>query len=436
MEPLEKKIMQEAGVEMYDLARRLYPIPRSITGNGVRGTLKVIKEHIPNLIIHEVPTGTRVFDWTVPKEWNIKDAYVKNSRGRKVIDFQKSNLHVLNYSIPVRKKMSLRELKEHLFTLPEYPEWIPYVSSYYKKNWGFCLSYNDFKKLKNDTYEVVIDAVLRDGLLTYGELYLKGEIKEEFLLSTYLCHPALANDNLSGLALNTVLGKILGSKNLRHSYRLLFIPETIGAITWLCLNEQSVSKIKHGLVVTCVGDRSDTLVYKKTRDGNAIIDKAAQKVLIDFGASYKVIDFFPPGSDERQYGSLGFRLPVGSLMRTPYDMYPEYHTSADDLSLICSESLADSLKKYLEIINVVESNRTYINLYPKCEPQLGRRGVYASLGGPKNVGTDIWALLWLLNLCDGEHSLLDIAIRSGIKFVEIKRAADILYNAGLLKITA
>ena len=421
---------EKRGIEMYNLIKKLYPICRSITGNGVRETLNIIREHIP-IKIHEVASGTQVFDWTIPKEWNIKDAYIKNSKGEKIVDFKNSNLHILNYSVPVRKKMPLNELKRHLFTLPDYPNWIPYLTSYYKENWGFCMTYEQYKKLKEDIYEVVIDSTLEDGHLTFGELYIKGSEESEVLFSSYICHPSLCNDNLSGTALLTFLAKLLLNINLKYSYRFLFIPETIGAITWLSLNENKVSKIKYGLVTTCVGDPGK-LTYKKSKDGNTVIDKIVEKVLIDSGAPYEIIDFFPLGSDERQFCSPGFNLSVGSLTRTLYGS-PEYHTSADNLDFVGPEYLADSLKRYTEVVFILENNATYLNLNPKCEPQLGKRGLYNIIGAPKKCDIDILAMFWVLNLSDGTKSLLDISIRSGMKFTQLKNAADILLEKELIR---
>jgi len=325
--------------------------------------------------------------------------------------------------------MNLEELKQHLFTIPKHPDWIPYRTTYYKENWGFCLTHNQFKKLKEDTYRVVIDSKLEKGHLSYGELYLKGKNKDEVLISTYLCHPSLCNDNLSGVGLTTYLALLLKQMDLKYSYRFLFIPETIGSITWLSRNEDKLSNIKHGLVVTCVGDRGD-LTYKKSRKGNAAIDIIVEKALIDSGDKYRTIDFFPLGSDERQYSSPGFDLPVGSLMRSFYYDYPEYHTSADNLEFMSPKHLADSLKKYMDIINIIEGNEIYTNLNPKCEPQLGKRGLYNMIGGEKAV--DLTAVLWVLNLSDGLNSLLDISIRSKINFDQIKIAADILSTKGLI----
>lgn len=431
MELLKASEITQISMEIYDLMKTLYPICRSITGNGVRETLDILKERIP-LKIHEVPTGTQVFDWTVPKEWNIKDAYVKNSKGEKIIDFGKSNLHILNYSVPINKKLSLAELKEHLFTLPDYPDWIPYLTSYYKENWGFCLSHKQFEKLQEDVYEVVIDSSLEDGSLTYGELFIKGSSAEEVLFSTYVCHPSLCNDNLSGPVILTFLADYLKDIPLKYSYRFLFIPETIGAITWLSKNEDKISKIKHGLVATCLGD-SGKMTYKKTRNGNCMIDRVVEKVLTESGEGFEIVDFFPSGSDERQFCSPAFDLPIGSLMRTMYARFPEYHTSADNLEFVSPQHLGDSFEKYMKVVYILESNTTYMNLNPKCEPQLGRRGLYRMIGSQKTGGIDQLAMFWVLNLSDGTNSLLDISIRSGMSFKQIKDAADALYQAELLR---
>jgi aminopeptidase-like protein len=425
MNPSNSINPEEVGQEIYDLIVELYPISRSITGNGLRETLRIIQKHIP-LEIREVPSGTKVFDWTVPKEWNIRDAYVKNSKGEKVIDFQRSNLHVLNYSVPIKKMIPLQELKEHLFTLPEHPDWVPYRTSYYRENWGFCLSHNQFLDIEEGEFEVFIDSTLENGFLNYGELYLKGEKEDEILISCHVCHPSLANDNLSGVSLVTFLAKQLNSVAHRYSYRFLFIPGTIGAITWLCLNENSVDRIKHGLVITGVGD-SGKITYKKTRQGDAEIDRAAAHALKHCGNDYEIRDFSPYGYDERQYCSPGFILPIGRLSRTPFAEYPEYHTSADNLEFVHPEYLGDSFSKLLAILNILENNRTYLNLNPKCEPQLGKRGLYYS------IGANELALLWVLNYSDGSHDLLDIAERSGFEFTSIQEAAYQLLRNSLLK---
>ena len=423
--------LEMVGQQMQEFIRTLYPICRSITGAGLRETLKRISEHIP-LHIREVATGTEVFDWTVPKEWNIRDAYIKNLVGERIVDFRKSNLHVVSYSVPIRTRLPLSELQTHLFTLPDHPDWIPYRTSYYQETWGFCLRHQDLLRMKDEQYEVCIDSSLDAGNLTYGEYHLPGDEESEVLISCHACHPSLCNDNLSGIALATFLARHLSTQPRRYSYRFLFIPGTIGSITWLSRNEDKTHRIKHGLVAACVGDPGKS-TYKKSRQGDAEIDKAVTHVLKHSGQDYEIMDFSPYGYDERQYNSPGFNLPVGSLMRTPNGRYPEYHTSADDLDFVSAESLKDSYQKYLSVIQVLENNRTFINLNPKCEPQLGKRGLYRLMGGDRDTGFDQMSLLWVLNLSDGRHSLLDIAERSGYEFSVIKNAAHALCEKALLK---
>lgn len=422
-----------AGSEMIHLMTKIYPICRSITGNGVRQTLTEIKNHI-DLKIHEVPTGKKVFDWTVPKEWNIIDAYVTDKNGNRIIDFKKSNLHVVSYSIPIRKKLALAELKKHIHTIPEQPDLIPYLTSYYSEDWGFCMAHKDFEKLKDEEYDVVIDSTLKKGSLTYGEYYIAGKKTDEILISCYVCHPSLCNDNLSGIVLTTMLAKYLSKTPLEYSIRFLFIPETIGAITWLAINERKISKIKHGLVATCVGD-SGISTYKRSRQTNTDINKVVEFVLKSSGSKYNVLDFFPSGSDERQFCSPGFNLPVGSLMRTPYARFTQYHTSGDDLSFVKAEFLADTYTKYLTSIFVLDNNKRYHNTNPKCEPQLGRRGLYRQLGAQK-IADHEQAMFWLLNLSDGNHDLIDISEKSHISFETLLGVAKKLEENKLLKVSA
>lgn len=419
-----------AGDEMYALAQRLYPICRSITGDGVRQTLAILRERIP-LELHEVASGTLVFDWTVPKEWNIRDAYIKNSRGERVVDFRRSNLHVVNYSVPVRARMRLGELRPHLHSLPEQPRWIPYRTSYYSENWGFCLAHEDLTALPDDEYEVCIDSTLQPGSLTYGEYALAGASQDEVVIYTHTCHPSLANDNLSGLAVATFLAQHVEAMPRRYSYRFLFGPGTIGSITWLSRNEDRLGRIRHGLVVALVGD-SGALTYKRSRQGNAEIDRIAIRALHDGDTPWSGVNFEPYGYDERQFCSPGVNLPVGRLTRTSNGAYPEYHTSADNLDLITPQALAQSLAACLRIVNMLENNRYYLNTSPKGEPQLGKRGLYRKSGGQKDVGQREYALLWVLNLSDGEHSLLDISERSGLAFETIYAATRDLVTAGLL----
>ena len=420
---------QQVGEELHALARELYPICRSITGDGIRRTLDIIGERIP-IRKFDVPTGTRVFDWVVPKEWNIRDAYVKSADGTRIIDFRKSNLHILNYSTPVRATMPLRELEPHLFTIPDRPEWIPYRTSYYKEDWGFCLSHNQKLGMKEGQYEVCIDSTLESGNLTYGECYLPGKTRDEVLISCHACHPSLANDNLSGLCVATFLAKFVAVREHRYSYRFLFIPGTIGAITWLAQNRETVCNVQHGLVLTCIGD-SGEFHYKKSRRGDAEIDRASMHVLKQHSKASEILEFSPYGYDERQYCSPGFNLPVGCLMRSVWGTFPEYHTSADNLDFVRPRNLAESLLVCASIVDVLEHNARYRNLSPYCEPQLGPRNLYRSTGGDK-PGDEINARLWVLNLSDGEHSLLDIAERSGLAFAAISEAAELLKEAGLL----
>jgi aminopeptidase-like protein len=429
LQPLDQESLAGVGRDLHEFATKLYPICRSITGNGIRRTLEMIGERIP-LQISEVPTGTAVFDWTVPKEWNVHDAYIKDATGRRLVDFQQSSLHLLNYSTPIHAKLPLSKLKEHLFTLPEHPDWIPYRTSYYKPGWGFCLTHSQLLALSDGEYEVCIDTTLENGHLTYGECYLPGRSNEEVLISVHACHPSLANDNLSGLTVATSLAQLLVGKDLRYSYRFLFIPGTIGAITWLARNKETVPRVRHGLVLTCIGDAGG-FHYKKSRRGDAEIDRAAAHVLRHCGEPSEVLEFSPYGYDERQYCSPGFNLPVGCLMRSVWGTFPEYHTSADNLDFIHPQQLARSLRLCVSIFDVLENNRSYLNQNPCCEPQLGKRNLYRSTGGD-SIDKEINARLWVLNFSDGEHSLLDIAERSGLPFAAIHDAAELLRENRLL----
>jgi aminopeptidase-like protein len=423
--------MQDSGNQIYELIVRLYPFCRSITGNGVRQTFRIVQEYIP-LKVREVPSGTPVFDWTVPNEWNVWDACIKDRQGKRIVDFQASNLHLVGYSCPVHRWIKLSELKEHLHTLPDHPQWIPYRTSYYKEDWGFCLAQETLNAMQDDEYEVLIDSRLEPGHLTYAEYYLPGETSSEFLISCHSCHPSLCNDNLSGIALATMLARHLSSVPRRYSFRFLFLPGTIGSITWLSQNERSIDRVKHGLVMACLGD-SGGLHLKKSRRGDAEIDRAFSHVLKTSGDPYEIMEFSPYGYDERQYCSPGFDLPVACIMRTPHGQFPQYHTSADNLDFIKPASLADSFDKCLQVIEVIEKNRRYWNLNPKCEPQLGKRGLYRTTGGGKLEKSDEVSLLWVLNWSDGNHDLLDIAQRSGLKFRSISQASKSLASAQLLK---
>jgi aminopeptidase-like protein len=415
---------------MMALVEKLFPICRSITGHGVRQTLAILERHIP-LEVKEVPSGTPVLDWTVPHEWNIRGAYMARQDGSRIVDFAVNNLHVVQYSRPIDALMPLTELRPHLHTLPDTPDWIPYRTSYYAENWGFCLTHRQLSSLADGLYRVVIDSDLKPGHLSYGELLIPGETDDTVLFSCHICHPSLANDNLSGIAVATMLARHVQTFRPRHSYRFLFIPGTIGSLTWLARNEDKVGRIVHGLVLSCLGDAGG-MTYKQSRRGNAAIDRIVAHVLRHDEVPHRITPFVPYGYDERQYCSPGYDLPVGCLMRTPNGEYPEYHSSADNLSLLRPESLTHSLAVLRRIVDVIEGDAVYRSRNPKGEPQLGRRGLYAAMGGQRTATYDQMALLWVLNLADGHHSLLDMAERAGVPFATVRAAADALVAAELL----
>jgi aminopeptidase-like protein len=419
-----------SGARMFEFIEELFPICRSITGEGIRESLRRIGKRV-SMDVHEVPTGTHVFDWTVPNEWNIRDAYIADQHGRRVVDFREHNLHVVGYSVPVDTRMMLSELKEHVHTLPDQPDLIPYRTSYYTEAWGFCVQDERLQQLTDAEYDVRIDSSLEPGSLTYGEVVVPGDTEEEVLISCHCCHPSLANDNLSGVALATQLVEQLQRMQLRYSYRFLFVPGTIGPITWLASNEDRVHRIKHGLVVTGVG-APGAFTYKSTRRGDAPIDRAAAHVLKHSGHAHRIVDFSPYGYDERQYCSPGFDLPVGSLTRALNGEYPEYHTSGDDLEFVRPAALAESLRIYLEVLDVLENDGIYVNLQPKGEPQLGKRGLYPSVGA-QGVSAELMGRLWVLNLSDGRNTLLDVAERANLSFGLVKDAAGALVDGGLLE---
>ncbi len=421
---------KKIGQEIYQLAEQLYPICRSITGEGVRKTLSLLQAHIP-LTIYEVPTGAKVFDWTVPKEWNIKEAWIKNPQGETIIDFKNHNLHILNYSKPIHQKITLTELKKHLFTLPEQADLIPYRTSYYQENWGFCMAHTQYETLEEGEYEVCIDSSLESGHLTYGELLIKGKSEEEILFSTHICHPSLANDNLSAISIQTNLAKAIQALDNQYSYRFIFIPGTIGAITWLAQNEVIIPKIKYGLVTSLLGD-DGAFTYKKSRRGNTEIDAIVPHILETLGYPCQVVDFIPYGYDERQFCAPAFDLAVGNLGRTPYGQFPEYHTSADNLDFIKVENLEQSFFVLKTIVEQFEAGEYYINQAPQCEPQLGKRGLYQAIGGDSDSKKMQLAMLWILNLADGNHSLWRIAKQSGYDLNLIQKMAIILEEKGLL----
>ncbi|WHZ15492.1 MAG: Protein containing aminopeptidase domain [Nitrospira sp.] len=421
----------KGGRELHDLMAVLYPICRSITGQGVRETLQYLQRQIP-LEIREVASGTRVFDWTVPLEWNIHGAYLATIRGEKLLDFRANNLHVVSYSVPVKGRFTRDELEGHLHSLPDRPDWIPYRTSYYKENWGFCLTHRQLAELTEPEYDVCIDSSLQPGHLTYGEVFLPGQMSEEVLISCHVCHPSLCNDNLSGIAVATRLVQTLQHISRKYSYRFVFIPGTIGSITWLSQNRERAGLIRHGVVLTGVGD-SGGVTYKRSRQGNAYIDRAMAHVLKHYGQSYRIIDFFPYGYDERQYCSPGFNLPVGCFMRSPHGEYPEYHTSADNLEFVTPEALQDSLAILLKAMYVIENDAVLVSTNPYCEPQLGRRGLYRAIAGQKEGALQEMALLWVLNMADGHHTLLDMAEHADTPFEAIHAAAQALKNCELVR---
>ncbi|WP_416477368.1 DUF4910 domain-containing protein [Streptomyces sp. LKA04] len=423
--------MTGTGERMHALVERLYPLCRSITGDGVRDTLAIVDEYVP-LRVHEVPTGTRVLDWTVPQEWNVRDAYIADADGRRVVDFAASSLHVLGYSVPVSATMTLAELRPHLHTLPDRPAWVPYRTSYYERAWGFCLAQDTLDAMPEGEYEVRIDSTLADGHLTYAEHVVPGQVTDEVIVSCHVCHPSLANDNLAGVAVAAFLARELAERTPYYTYRFIFAPGTIGAITWLARNAERVERVRHGLVLACAGDRGD-LTYKRSRRGDADIDRVMRHVLSASQRPHRITEFTPYGYDERQYCSPGFDLGVGSLTRTPYAGYPEYHTSADNPAFVSPRAMEDTLAVCREAFAVLDRDRRYVNLSPYGEPQLGRRGLYDSLGGRSDAKQAQMAMLWVLSLADGEHGLLDVAERSGLPFETVADAAEALHAAGLLK---
>lgn len=483
---------QGPGEQMHSLARELFPICRSITGDGLRATLSRLARDLP-LQIREVPSGTPVLDWTIPDEWNIREAWIANSRGDRLVDFAASNLHVVNYSVPFHQRLTWPELQPHLYSLPERPDWIPYRTSYYKRDWGFCLPHRRLGRFdQDDTYDVHIDSTLAPGALTYGELLLPGETSDECMFTAHCCHPSLANDNLSGIAVASFLARTLAQRDRRRlSYRFLFAPGTIGAIAWLAANERQVERIKHGLVLTCVGD-AGAFTYKCSRRGDAEVDRSFQAVIERRGAAHEIVNFSPVGYDERQFCSPGFNLPFGCLMRTPHGKFPEYHTSADNLDFIKPAALEETLGVLLDFVDRIEAgdrneatvghvpprggeaiecprpealptaknphlpppgegtrpaiatggvpslsslvpsllstaSSRFVSLKPKAEPQLGKYGFYEA------IGAESVAALWVLNLADGHHTLADVTRRSGLSFDRVAKAADVLRELGLIR---
>jgi len=414
---------------------KLWPITRSLTGNGNRETLRILSDII-DIKTNEVPSGTQCFDWNVPPEWNIKEAWIKNNKGEKIIDFSKCNLHILGYSEPFHGSLSFEQLRPHLYTLPDQPNLIPYLTSYYKRRWGFCISHNQLLELdKHSTYEIYIDSSLdENGSMTIGEAIIKGKSEKEILFSTYICHPSLASNELSGSLVSAfIYSKLKEKKELKYTYRFIFVPETIGSIYSLSVyGEHWKKNLQAGFVITCIGD-DGKFIYKKSRRGNSLPDRAVEMILNQTENKYNIVDFFPSGSDERQFCSPGFNLPVGSLMRSMYGKYPEYHTSGDNKNFISFEAMEKSVLKYLEIIEVLERNEKYLNKMPFCEPQLGKRGLYPTLGSQKGIEDSVLAMMWILNLTDGTNDLIQISEKSKIPISQLIPVIDRLIENGILE---
>ena len=419
---------------MKETARRLYPLLRSITGNGVRVTLRILKEDIcPALQVIEVPTGTPVFDWQVPQEWNCRRATLTGPNGVVYADTEIHNLHVLNYSRPMQGRFTLDELNQgHLFSLPDQPDLIPYRTSYYTENWGFCLAHNIRETMPSEGhYEVNIDAELTQGSLTYGQILLPGELKEEVLISTHICHPSLADDNLSGMVVATTLAQWLSGRQNRYTYRIVLVPGTIGAITMLAQNPDLHQRVRFGLVLALLGDGHD-FTYKRSRTGQATTDFVVEQTLSATGKPFEAIDFYPYGYDERQYNAPGQQMPVGRLSRARHGEFKEYHTSADNLDFISEANLNESLEVLKALVTAFERQRFYQNLQPHAEPQLGRRGLYRAISGNQSNKLSEMTMLWLLNQSDGHQSLEQIAKKAGTTVEEAQRVADVLVEKELL----
>ena len=421
------------GRELIDLVRELYPICRSITGDGVRETLRRIGKRV-QIEVQEVPCGTPVLDWTVPDEWNARDAWIKNEAGERVIDFRRHNLHLVSYSEPVApRRISRAELLEHLHTLPAHPDWIPYRTAYYKRSWGFCVSHKQLESLVDPEYEVCVDTRLEPGHLTYGELFLPGELDDEIVLSAHVCHPSLCDDNLSGIAVASAVARSLAARSRRRfSYRFLFIPGTIGSLTWLARNRERAARIRGGMTLVCLGDERG-FTYKRSFAGDGPVDRAAELVLAHAPQPAEVIDFFPYGYDERQFNSPGFRIPVGSLMRGRHGRFDEYHTSADSPDFVHAGQLAGACETVLAIAVVLEGDARFVSLSPFGEPQLGRRGIYRAMGGESDPEALELAMLWVLSLANGAHSLVEAAQRSGLPFATLRAAATLLERHELIR---
>jgi len=428
--PLDGVRADRAATQALAVMAELQPLCRSITGDGVRRSLDIIARTVP-LQRHEVPSGTAVFDWEVPREWNVRDAYVADTAGRRLVDFREHNLHLVSYSAPVRARLSRAELEPHLHSLPQHPDWIPYRTSYYREDWGFCLRHRDRERLGAGPFDVVVDSTLSPGHLSYAEAVVEGRGAGEAIVYTHTCHPSLANDNLTGMAVAAVLAQALREQRPRLTWRFVFGPGTIGSLTWLARNEASLPSLRAGLVIGLLGD-SGALTYKRSRRGGCLTDRVAELALKASSTGARMLDFEPYGYDERQFCSPGFDLPVGRLTRSPNGAYPEYHSSADDLSLIRPDKLAESIQVLAQLLGAIDVNRTPVSLNPKGEPRLGKRGLYGSLGGKAPAQIE-QALLWVLSLADGRHDLVAMAQRSGLELALLDHATRLLEEAALVR---
>tara|TARA_Y100000741_G_scaffold364490_1_gene355671 strand:+ start:1131 stop:2456 length:1326 start_codon:yes stop_codon:yes gene_type:complete len=422
------------------LLEKLFPINRSLTGDGNLKTLEILNEIIP-LNIKYINSGEKVFDWTIPKVWNLTTAYVKDSSGKKIVDFSENNLHVVNYSIPVNKKVTFEELEPHLHTLKNLPNAIPYRTSYYKEDWGFCIEYEKFLKLdKNETYEVFIDSKLENKSMVYADFTVKGKTNKEYAFSTYFCHPSMANDNLSGLIIQTFLASMISKQNPYYSYRFIFVPETIGAITYCSLNTQIMKDIEAGFILSNVGGPGN-FSFKESFDNEHYINFAIEQAFKNLNLKYKTYPFDIHGSDERQYSSINFRINMPSVHKDKYYEYEEYHTSLDNLDFVNSDNLTQSFYVYKKIIDIIESNRTYINNKTECEVHLGKYDLYPKMSGHINQIAsgeknefELDQILWLLFLCDGKKSILEISKHTNFDPIELFNIAEKLKNKGILSV--
>lgn len=430
--------MADLPAEIDAYLRRLFTICRSITGNGNRETLRILQELIP-LTVHEVPSGTSVYDWIIPDEWNISDAWIAAPDGRRIVDFKASNLHIVSYSKPVRGKFTWPELQARLYTHPSLPDAIPYRTSYYKRDWGFCLTRTQYRELEQHggPFDVVIDATLEPGSLSYGELLLPGQSKQEILLSCYLCHPSMANDSLSGVLLTAFLAReLMARRDRRYSYRIAFVPETIGAIAYCARNETAMRQIDTGLVITTVGGPGK-FGYKQSFDPDHAINRLIEEVLNEADVDYLTYPFDIHGSDERQYSSQGFRINAATLCRDRYYEYPQYHTSLDNLDFVTGKQIAETMALYIQLIDKLEARRIYRNRMPNCEVMLSRHDLYPAAGGaqrPELGGrAELDLILWLLFLCDGKLDMNTIARQLTVSPDTLSAIANKLVSKGALE---